>query len=202
MIEVTADTLRVGRAVIPRALLGEIRGYDGDAATQQRGPKLDARAWLCIRGWVKPVVKIAITDPSDPVPYWLVSTRHPNELIRSLGGNPAETPSPSAQIPTPKRRRRMKCPIDDTTLLISNREGIEIDYCPQCRGVWLDRGELDKIVERSAPAVAEQTRGNYGRDDHGSDHDRKRSSGHGYDGSSHGGQKRRGRESWLGDLFG
>ncbi len=96
----------------------------------------------------------------------------------------------------------MKCPIDDTTLLISNREGIEIDYCPQCRGVWLDRGELDKIVERSAPAVAEQTRGSYGRDGHGSDHDRKRSSGHGYDGSSHGGQKKRGRESWLGDLFG
>lgn len=102
VIEVTADTLRVGRAAIPRALLGEIRGYDGDAATQQRGPKLDARAWLCIRGWVKPVVKIAITDPNDPVPYWLVSTRHPNELIRSLGGDPAMTPSTPAQIPTRK----------------------------------------------------------------------------------------------------
>lgn len=95
----------------------------------------------------------------------------------------------------------MKCPIDDTTLLISNREGIEIDYCPQCRGVWLDRGELDKIVERSIPAIAEQTRGSYGRDSN-NDHDRKRSSGHGYDDGSHGGQKRRGRDSWLGDLFG
>jgi Zn-finger nucleic acid-binding protein len=45
----------------------------------------------------------------------------------------------------------MKCPVcPDSTLSMSNREGIEIDYCPTCRGVWLDRGELDKIIERSA----------------------------------------------------
>ena len=44
----------------------------------------------------------------------------------------------------------MKCPIDNTDLVMSDRQGIEIDYCPQCRGVWLDRGELDKIIERSA----------------------------------------------------
>lgn len=44
----------------------------------------------------------------------------------------------------------MKCPTCPTTdLLMSERFGIEIDYCPQCRGVWLDRGELDKIIERS-----------------------------------------------------
>ena len=47
----------------------------------------------------------------------------------------------------------MKCPIDDEVLLVSSREGIEIDHCPTCRGVWLDRGELDKIIERAAPAV-------------------------------------------------
>jgi Zn-finger nucleic acid-binding protein len=47
----------------------------------------------------------------------------------------------------------MKCPVcPDETLSMSNREGIEIDYCPKCRGVWLDRGELDKIIERSAAA--------------------------------------------------
>jgi len=45
----------------------------------------------------------------------------------------------------------MKCPIDGTTLVMTDRAGVEIDYCPECRGVWLDRGELDKIVERSAP---------------------------------------------------
>ncbi len=49
----------------------------------------------------------------------------------------------------------MKCPIDGTALVIAERSGVEIDYCPQCRGVWLDRGELDKIIERSAqPAQA------------------------------------------------
>ena len=46
----------------------------------------------------------------------------------------------------------MPCPICRTPLAMSERQGIEIDYCPQCRGVWLDRGELDKIIERSAPA--------------------------------------------------
>ena len=44
----------------------------------------------------------------------------------------------------------MSCPIDGTTLVMSERSGIEIDYCPSCRGVWLDRGELDKIIERNA----------------------------------------------------
>ena len=44
----------------------------------------------------------------------------------------------------------MKCPIDGTALLITERSGVEIDYCPQCRGVWLDRGELDKIIDRAA----------------------------------------------------
>ncbi|WP_298850902.1 zf-TFIIB domain-containing protein [uncultured Ruegeria sp.] len=43
----------------------------------------------------------------------------------------------------------MQCPIDGTQLVITDRSGVEIDYCPQCRGVWLDRGELDKIIERS-----------------------------------------------------
>jgi Zn-finger nucleic acid-binding protein len=46
----------------------------------------------------------------------------------------------------------MQCPTDGATLVMSERSGIEIDYCPQCRGVWLDRGELDKIVERLSTA--------------------------------------------------
>ena len=48
----------------------------------------------------------------------------------------------------------MTCPVDGNTLVMSERSGIEIDYCPQCRGVWLDRGELDKIIERNAAASA------------------------------------------------
>ena len=43
----------------------------------------------------------------------------------------------------------MDCPVDGTQLMMSERQGIEIDYCPECRGVWLDRGELDKIIERA-----------------------------------------------------
>lgn len=50
----------------------------------------------------------------------------------------------------PDRTNQMLCPTDGTALAMSERQGIEIDYCPQCRGVWLDRGELDKIIERNA----------------------------------------------------
>ncbi|WP_243059204.1 zf-TFIIB domain-containing protein [Nocardioides sp. SR21] len=50
----------------------------------------------------------------------------------------------------------MQCPTDQTTLVMSERSGIEIDYCPTCRGVWLDRGELDKIIERSVSQPAPQ----------------------------------------------
>ena len=48
----------------------------------------------------------------------------------------------------------MKCPVcPDTTLLMTDRQGIEIDYCPKCRGVWLDRGELDKLIEHAATSA-------------------------------------------------
>ena len=43
----------------------------------------------------------------------------------------------------------MRCPVDNETLVMADRNGVEIDYCPKCRGVWLDRGELDKIIERN-----------------------------------------------------
>ena len=64
----------------------------------------------------------------------------------------------------------MKCPNDPTVdLMMTDRQGIEIDYCPSCRGVWLDRGELDKIIERSsvvtAPAVPDRRPDRYD-DDH------------------------------------
>ncbi|ROP60896.1 zf-TFIIB domain-containing protein [Curtobacterium sp. ZW137] len=51
----------------------------------------------------------------------------------------------------------MQCPNDQATLVMSERSGIEIDYCPECRGVWLDRGELDKIIERAAPSAPTAT---------------------------------------------
>lgn len=68
----------------------------------------------------------------------------------------------------------MKCPSCNVNLVMADRSGIEIDYCPECRGVWLDRGELDKIIERSvsvapiaqsAPRPAPQERSYIDRDD-------------------------------------
>jgi Zn-finger nucleic acid-binding protein len=66
----------------------------------------------------------------------------------------------------------MLCPADQTPLTMSERSGIEIDYCPTCRGVWLDRGELDKIIERSnagqpQAAAAPPQQPNYGHPGHG-----------------------------------
>jgi Zn-finger nucleic acid-binding protein len=98
----------------------------------------------------------------------------------------------------------MQCPTDGTTLTMSERSGIEIDYCPTCRGVWLDRGELDKIIERSltqappAPAVpsapaAQSYDGGRGYD---RGHDR------GHDQRAHGAPyKKKRKESWLSELF-
>jgi len=59
----------------------------------------------------------------------------------------------------------MKCPVCDVALSISSREGVEIDFCPQCRGVWLDRGELDKVIERAARSFAPTTPVGGGRDE-------------------------------------
>ena len=53
-----------------------------------------------------------------------------------------------------ERTGPMACPVDGTTLVMSERQSIEIDYCPTCRGVWLDRGELDKIIERGVAGAA------------------------------------------------
>tara|TARA_R110002020_G_scaffold111093_3_gene256622 strand:+ start:1677 stop:1931 length:255 start_codon:yes stop_codon:yes gene_type:complete len=55
----------------------------------------------------------------------------------------------------PMTETAMQCPIDGTQLQMTDRAGVEIDYCPKCRGVWLDRGELDKIIERSGTPIPE-----------------------------------------------
>lgn len=70
----------------------------------------------------------------------------------------------------------MQCPIDGTQLVLAERAGVEIDYCPQCRGVWLDRGELDKIIDRSAsaPATAAPAYESRDQDDRGQRPRRKR----------------------------
>lgn len=84
VIRVTPESLQVGRAQIERKWVGEVQAFRGEDATQQRGPALNATAYLCIRGWISPVVKIEITDPADRTPYWLTSTRHPEKLAAAL----------------------------------------------------------------------------------------------------------------------
>ena len=64
--------------------IGEVTGYTDDEASLERGQRLDARAWLLIRGWIKPVVKVPVLDVDDPAPYWVVSTRNPDRLVRVL----------------------------------------------------------------------------------------------------------------------
>jgi uncharacterized protein len=61
--------------------------------------------------------------------------------------------------------RVMQCPHDQTVLQMTERQGIEIDYCPTCRGVWLDRGELDKIIERASPPSRPETQRSESRQD-------------------------------------
>lgn len=82
----------------------------------------------------------------------------------------------------------MKCPNDNTTLVMTDRNGVEIDYCPECRGVWLDRGELDKIIERSAPQGQINSDRKYGSDQH-------------YSSRGDHTQRPKKKESFLSDLF-
>jgi uncharacterized protein len=97
----------------------------------------------------------------------------------------------------------MKCPVDNATLLITDRSGIEIDYCPECRGVWLDRGELDKLIQGSSSRDEQryesrddrhhEQRRSYDDDRDRDNHDRR---------DSHsGGNHHKKKESFLGDIF-
>ncbi len=96
----------------------------------------------------------------------------------------------------------MKCPTcTDSTLVLSNRENVEIDYCPDCRGVWLDRGELDKIIERanagqSAATPSPETARGYASAQHSSRPDFVDSD---FQGQRYPQGKR--KKSWLNEIF-
>ncbi len=97
----------------------------------------------------------------------------------------------------------MNCPVCKVSLVMSDRNGVEIDYCPNCRGVWLDRGELDKIIERAGNNGEQHSRD---RKEHHEHHDdRRHDNDHDYDEShdkypSHHDKKHK-KENFLGDLF-
>jgi uncharacterized protein len=103
----------------------------------------------------------------------------------------------------PARKMNMKgsmmCPVCEVQLSMAARQGVEIDFCPQCRGVWLDRGELDKIIERSAAEMA-PTRKELDR--HDDDDPRSYGGSHGKHGK-HGdyGKHSSRRKSWLMEIF-
>jgi hypothetical protein len=86
-VQVADGVLTAGRASIETRLLGEAVPIDGAEATLERGQRLDARAWLLIRGWIAPVVRIPLEDPSDPAPYWLVSSRRPQKMAAAINGS-------------------------------------------------------------------------------------------------------------------
>ena len=94
----------------------------------------------------------------------------------------------------------MKCPNCNETLVMADRQGIEIDYCPSCRGVWLDKGELDKIIERSSnysPNPGYEPDRDYRHDD---DHYKKQYPQQGgYSNDPH--YKHRKKKGFLGDFF-
>jgi hypothetical protein len=79
-IRVTKEKLYVGRASIPRDLIGEPVAISKSEVFSERGPKLDPAAYKVFQGSIKTAIKIPISDPQDPTPYWLVSTRNPAKL--------------------------------------------------------------------------------------------------------------------------
>lgn len=82
---VVADgVLRAGRAWIPVDLLGQVRVLDRDGVRAALGPGSDARTYACLRAWVRGAVLVEVTDPEDPTPAWLVSSRRPHELARAV----------------------------------------------------------------------------------------------------------------------
>lgn len=90
----------------------------------------------------------------------------------------------------------MNCPTCNVVLLISERQGIEIDYCQKCRGVWLDRGELDKLIERTGSSYPAPENRPYTNDEE--DYERKaHPSQYGAQGMGH----KKGRENPIGELF-
>ena len=93
VIEVGDGMLRAGRAAISLDQTGEaVPAFDAEARVE-RGTGLDARAFLVIRGGVQPVVRVPITDPADPAPYWLLSSRRPRELAAAINGSRRPEPA-------------------------------------------------------------------------------------------------------------
>jgi hypothetical protein len=90
VVAVRDGELLAGRAHVPVGLLGEATVLDAGAMRHELGRGLDVRAVLCIRGWIPSGLRVALLDPDDPTPYWLLSSRRPESLAAALGRVRAE----------------------------------------------------------------------------------------------------------------
>ncbi|MEU8227235.1 DUF3093 domain-containing protein [Kribbella sp. NPDC048915] len=86
-VEVDDRQLRAGRAVIDRTYLGNVEALTGEAARYAFGRDCDPKAYLVLRSYLPGAVRVQITDPADPTPYWLIATRHPDRLAAALSGH-------------------------------------------------------------------------------------------------------------------
>src|SRR5262245_47351986 len=130
-----------------------------------------------------------------PGRHTLWSPGQPERMTSAGGSRGSAMPAPYPGTPgrarpfdrVPTRGHDMQCPTDGATLVMSERSGSEIDYCPTCRGVWLDRGELDKIIDRSLgqPAPPPPQQQQYQQQPY----------------QHQGHDKRKRKKSWLSELF-
>lgn len=86
LVQVDAEKLRAGRATIERVHLGEVEALTGDAVRHAFGRDCNPAAYLVLRSYLPGAVRVRITDPQDPTPYWLIGTRHPERLAAALNG--------------------------------------------------------------------------------------------------------------------
>lgn len=84
VLRVDTDAFVAGRARLPMWAIGKVDALDADAARSVRGPAADPSAFMLLRGYIRPMVRVEVDDPGDPVPYWLVSTRRPDQLAAAL----------------------------------------------------------------------------------------------------------------------
>jgi hypothetical protein len=93
-VAVRAGVLHAGRAQVPVGLTGQVEELDATTMRHGLGPGLDARAFLCIRGWIHTGVRVQLDDPKDPTPYWLLSSRRPELLAQAIRRAPARSDRP------------------------------------------------------------------------------------------------------------
>ena len=83
-VRVADGELWAGQAHLPLHLTGRVESLDAARTREELGPRLDARAYVCLRAWARTSVRVEVLDPADPTPYWLVSNRRPDELAAAV----------------------------------------------------------------------------------------------------------------------